>query len=206
MSVGFFRPRIAAAIMAAGSSSRMRGVKQLLPWKKTTLLGHVIGQLKQTDAIDIFVVLGAHNSEILKEVDTNDVTVVYNEQWSSGMGTSISRIISYIENNSLDYDGMLIATSDQPLLSIEHYNKLINSCVNKERIISSFYNDEPGVPAVFDNAYFQELKSLGEDKGAKSIIKRHLGHMICMDAPEGAIDLDTKQVYEKYYNTHGKND
>lgn len=206
MSVGFDKPRIAAAIMAAGASSRMKAIKQLLPWKKSTLLGHVLGQLKQTDAIDIFVVLGAHNSEILKGVDTNGTTIVYNENWAAGMGTSISKVIQHIEDHGLDYDGLLIATSDQPLLNTAHYNKLINSCINKGRIISSFYKDEPGVPAVFDKTYFPELKSLSKDKGAKSIIKKHLDHMICMDAPNGAIDLDTKQVYDKYYTTHGKND
>lgn len=205
MSVAFHKPKIAAAVMAAGASSRMKAIKQLLPWKKFTLLGYVLEQLRRTDAIDIFLVLGAHNNEILRSIDNKGITVVYNEEWSSGMGSSIARIIQYIDENSLNYDGLLIATADQPLLKADHYNKLINSCINKGRIITSYYDNEPGVPTVFENSYFHELKSLGGEKGAKSIIKKHLDHMICIDAPEGAIDLDTKEVYMKYFSTHGKN-
>jgi len=203
MSGGFKKPRIAAAVMAAGASSRMSAIKQLLPWQKTTLLGHVIEQIKQTDTCDIFLVVGAHHKEILETVNTDGIQVIYNENWSSGMGSSISKMVGYIEKNQLDFDGLLIAVSDQPLLKVDHYNELINSSINKERIVCSYYNDSPGVPVVFDRIYFEQLKLLNEDYGAKSIIKKHLDHMICMDAPDGAIDLDTKDEYEKYYHTHG---
>lgn len=203
MSGTIFLPKVAAVVVAAGASRRMTAIKQLLPWKSTTLLEHVIDQLREAGAARIFVVLGAHQKEILKKIKSTDLSIIHNEDWSNGMGTSIAKTIPVLKDHQLEYDGLLVASCDQPLISVTHYKRLINSCINSDRIISSSYGDGIGIPVVFDKNYFKELSALKMDVGAKSIIKKHLGHLITLDAPEGLIDLDTKESYEKYYHTHG---
>ena len=204
MSANIFKPKVAAVVLAAGASKRMEDIKQLLPWQGTTLLGHVLSQLRQSDACDLFLVLGAYETEILKHTDTTNIKLIRNDAWIRGMGSSISKSIGLIKENEPGYDGVLLAVSDQPLIDINHYNKLINSCIDNNRIIASCYKDNLGVPAVFGSAYFGELESLDKDAGAKSIIKNHLDCLIRMDAPFGEIDLDTKERYERFYSTHGK--
>jgi len=98
-----------------------------------------------------------------------------------------------------------VAACDQPLIKLDHYKKLINSCINSGRIITSSYSGGSGIPVVFDKIYFSELSTLAEDVGAKSIVKKHLDRLIQIDAPEAAIDLDTEERYEQYYHTHGIN-
>ncbi len=204
MSANIFNPKVSAVVLAAGASKRMEAIKQLLPWQGSTLLGHVLSQLRQSDACDVFLVLGAYETEILKHIDTTNIRLIRNDAWTSGMGSSISKAIDFIGKNQLVYDGLLLAVSDQPLIDVDHYNKLINSCINNKRIIASCYKNDLGVPAVFGSVYFGELQSLQGDTGAKSIIKKHLDHLILMDAPDGEIDLDTKERYERFYGTHGK--
>lgn len=199
-----FTSNIGAVILAAGTSSRMEEIKQLLPWKNSTLLNHVIEQLRQTNAAHIYVVLGAYQDEILSQLDTTNIKVVINENWSLGMGSSISKVLNYIEAGSTRYDGLLLTTSDQPLISINTYNKLVNSSINHNRIVATSYARGFGIPAVFDRAYFSELEALDQDRGAKSVIKNHLDHLILIDEPLAEFDLDTKAVYEKYYNTYGQ--
>ena len=199
-----FTSNIAAVILAAGTSSRMEGVKQLLPWKNTNLLSHVIEQLNQTKASRIFVVLGAYQDEILNQLDTDNITVVINENWSLGMGSSISRVVKHIEEDSLQYEGLLLTTSDQPLIDVNTYNKLISSSINNNRIVATSYAKGFGIPAVFDKSYFAELKDLSQDKGAKSVIKNHLDHLILVDDPMAEFDLDTKGIYEEYYRKFGQ--
>ena len=53
------KKKIATIILAAGESKRMDGIKQLLPWKDSTLLGHAITQSLQSSTNEIYVVLGA---------------------------------------------------------------------------------------------------------------------------------------------------
>jgi len=199
-----FTSNVAAVILAAGASSRMEEIKQLLPWKNTNLLNHVISQLNQTKAGRIFVVLGACQDEILSQLDTSNITIVINEDWSLGMGSSISKVIRHIEENSLQYDGLLLTTSDQPLIDVNTYNKLISSSINNNRIVATSYAKGYGVPAVFDKSYFSELKDLSQDKGAKSVIKDHLKHLILVDDPKAEFDLDTKRLYEEYYRKFGQ--
>lgn len=204
MSGASFDTSVAAVIVAAGSSSRMSAIKQLLPWKRTTMLGYVIKQLEEAGADHIFVVLGAHEKEILKNIDSSTISIIHNKDWSQGMGTSIATAISYMKAQQREFDGLLLAACDQPLVSLTHYKKLINSCINDSRIIASSYNNGMGIPVVFGRSYFDELSILKNDVGAKSIVKNHLDRLIQIDAPEAAIDLDTKEKYEKYYHTHGK--
>lgn len=181
----------------------MSSIKQLLPWKNTTLLGYVINQLEEAGAAHVFVVLGAHQSEILKIIDTEKTSVIQNEDWPQGMGTSIAATIAHLKDHQLKFDGLLVAACDQPLISLSHYKKLIHSCINSDRIIASSYSNGIGIPVVFDKTYFKELGTLQMDVGAKSIVNKHLDRLICLDAPEAAIDLDTKERYERYYHTHG---
>ena len=203
MSGASFDTRVAAVVLAAGASKRMTATKQLLPWKHTTMLGYVIEQLKAAGAAHVFVVLGAHQKEILQKVDTKNISIINNENWSDGMGTSIAKSISYLRKNHLEFDGLLVAACDQPLIKLDHYKKLIYSCINENRIVVSSFDNGRGIPVVFDKIYFDELSTLTKDVGAKSIVKKHLDRLIQIDAPEAAIDLDTKERYDLYYNTHG---
>ena len=204
MSGGHFTSNVGAAILAAGTSNRMEEIKQLLPWKNTNLVGHVIEKLKSSNAKQIYLVLGAYQDKILNEINTDGVTVIINEDWSLGMGSSIAKIATYLEGATIKHDALLLTTVDQPLLDVNTYNKLINSSINNNRIIATAYGKDFGIPAVFDKVYFSELKYLGQDLGAKSVIKNHLDHLVLIDDPMAAIDLDTKEVYEKYHAIYGR--
>jgi molybdenum cofactor cytidylyltransferase len=196
--------KIATIILAAGESKRMNGIKQLLPWKDSTLLEHAIAQSLQSCTNDVYLVLGANKDKILKAVDTRKVNVIINDDWSLGMGTSIAAVIRFISANHLNFDGILIRLIDQPLLDVSYYNLLINKYIDSKYIIASSYKSGYGVPAVFDKIYFDELLVLRSDKGAKSIINEHKKELIVVDSEGRTIDLDDRQTYLKYYDKYGK--
>lgn len=204
MSASHFTTNVGAVVLAAGTSSRMQEIKQLLPWKETNLISHVIGQLQQSEASHIFLVLGAYHKEILNEIDTENITVIINNNWTLGMGSSIAKMASYIEEKYLELDALLLATVDQPLLELNTYNKLINSSISRDRIIATSYGKSYGIPAVFGREYFSELSLLNKDVGAKNVIKNHLRHLILIDDSNAEIDLDTIELYKKYYPIYGK--
>lgn len=200
----FLKMKIATIILAAGESKRMNGIKQLLPWKDATLLGHAITQSLQSNTNEVFVVLGANKGKILKEVDTGRVKLIINDDWKLGMGTSIAAAIRFFRTNQLDFDGILIGLIDQPLLDVKHYNLLIDKYITSKYIIASSYESRYGVPAVFDKIHFDELENLESDKGAKEIINRHKKELIVVDSEGKTIDLDDAKTYLKYYDTYGK--
>ena len=196
--------KIATIILAAGESKRMNGIKQLLPWKDSTLLGHAITQSLQTRTNEVYVVLGANTDKILNKVDTSKINIIINEDWSFGMGTSIAAAIRFFRTNQLDFDGILIQLMDQPLLNVSYYNLLINKYITSKYIIASSYKSRYGVPAVFNRIYFDELLVLKSDKGAKGVIKKHEKELIVIDSEGKTIDLDDSETYLKYYKKYGK--
>jgi len=195
---------IATVILAAGESKRMTGIKQLLPWKGSTLLGYAIEQALKSDTDQVFVVLGAKKDIVLNRIDTSRISVIINDDWAEGMGTSIAASINYFKARQLHFDGILIKLIDQPLLDVKHYNTLINKYINYKYIITTSYRSGSGVPAVFDKSYFNELNDLSSDKGAKGIIFKHKDKVLVVDAGQRTIDLDTQETYLQYYEQFGK--
>ncbi len=67
----------------------------------------------------------------------------------------------------------------------------------KNSIVASSYADTLGVPALFDRSLFQELLSLGDKAGAKSVIFRNRERVAEFVFPEGKIDIDTREDWQK---------
>jgi len=194
-----------AILLAAGASTRMGSMKQLLPWKSSTLLEHSIRQLKQTDIDFLVVVLGANAEVILKKISFDDVEVVVNGDWQKGMATSIAAGLSSLLEKTPEIQSVLIALSDQPLLDINYYKNLIDkSLISKNKIVASAYSDQLGVPAIFDRDYFDNLLNLKGNQGARALLRGGGVGVTSVKAGKLALDLDTREVYNRVYELHGR--
>lgn len=191
-------------LLAAGASTRMGAVKQLLPWKNSTLLEYSIQQLRQSNIDHLVVVLGANEKLILENADLKSIDVVVNPDWEKGMATSIATGLRYLLNKTSDIQSVLIALADQPLLDSDYYNKLINkNLVLENKIVCSAYSDQYGVPAIFDRDYFDNLLNLDGQKGARALLRGGDVKVATVDAGDLAVDLDTKESYNRIYELYG---
>ncbi|NDP27578.1 MAG: nucleotidyltransferase family protein [Flavobacterium sp.] len=197
--------KIAILILAAGESKRMKGIKQLLPWKNTTLLGNTIEQAIQSKVNDIFVVLGANANQIAPAITHYKVQIIENKNWKNGLGNSIARGVNFLNKNQQKYDAILIILADQPLINASHYNLLIDKYSQKKaKIIASETNNSPCVPAIFDAVYFEKLVQLNHDKGAKEILIADQKEVYMLHSNVNLLDVDTQSAYEKIYDSFGK--
>jgi len=196
---------IAMIILAAGESKRMNGVKQLLPWKNTSLLGNAIEQGLNSNVNEVYVVLGANSEKIEDSISKYPVQIIKNNNWIRGMGSSISSALEYFKNNTLNYKAVLITLSDQPLIDAAYFNLLIHhSSSNKEKIIASNTNNKPSVPAIFDDYYFGKLSQLNQDKGAKELLKTVYNDIFIVNTKINMVDVDTESTYKEIYNSYGR--
>ena len=192
---------IAIIIPAAGASRRMGAPKQLLPWGKTTLLGHAVTQALRSDAEEAFVVLGAHETLIKKEMAQHPVTVLKNENWEAGLGTSIACGVQHLLKINPAVNGVLIMLADQPLIDYQYLNTLIsNFQSHQNKIIATSYGKRAGVPAVFGKPYFKVLSGLEDDHGAKYLMEKHSHHVIALDAGKKLTDIDTLEDYRELHH------
>jgi len=87
---------------------------------------------------------------------------------------------------------------DQPGVNANTIRNLIKLREEtKKSIVASRYANTLGVPALFDRSLFGELLSLDNEAGAKSIILRNRECVAQLPFPEGAIDIDTWEDWEK---------
>ncbi|TAI48790.1 nucleotidyltransferase family protein [Flagellimonas allohymeniacidonis] len=182
-------------ILAAGSSSRMEGaIKQLLPWGETTLLGNAIEHAKAVGD-QVFVVLGANSEEILKTLP-QEVNIIQNPEWESGMGSSISKGIQDILVQQKEMEGILIMLADQPLMDSDFLKKLRQLYTrNGPKIAAAQYKNKFGVPAIFHHSLLSELLDLHQDFGARQIINKYSEDVLGLDPKGKEFDVDTKEKY-----------
>lgn len=191
------KPSIPILILAAGESKRMgERVKQLLPWKNTTLLENALAQASKSQVEEVYVVLGANEEFIKKQTQLPDDICIYNENWSNGMGSSIVAGLQHILSLPKDYDGVLVMLADQPLIDAEYLDKVIRTWGKaKTTITATGYENGLGVPAMFDKCHFPELLKLTKDYGARNIIN---DSNIKIINPQGKeMDIDTWQDYQE---------
>ncbi len=194
---------IAVVILAAGESSRMQKTKQLLPWGKSTLLGSAIKEALESNAENVYVVLGAKAETIQMQLEKSDVDLIFNNDWKKGMGSSISCAINYLLHLETNYDGILIMLCDQPLIDAIYLNKMISTFKKSGKgVVATAYESRNGVPVLFNNKYFEQLSLLDSDKGAKAIIMDNPTDVLTIIPMGKEIDLDTIEEYEQALKSH----
>ena len=131
---------VSAIITAAGKNSRMRKdqisrnisvkIKLVLPFQNKTVLETTIDNALSSNVDECIVVLG-HYSDEIKEVvfDNYKDSVKFIENNPVDVGLSVS-LLNGLKNISSDF--ALCITGDQPTVSSETFDEMINVCKNSD--------------------------------------------------------------------------
>src|SRR4249920_3249914 len=135
-------------ILAAGGSSRMGEPKQLMMYKNKTLLQHIIGVAKNANLAPVICVTGYQSDLIAKSISGMDVSIIYNERWTEGMGSGISTGIKQLLLS--DVDSVILAVSDQPYVSSELFGTMVKWKEQSGKgIVACTYAGTLGTPVLF---------------------------------------------------------
>lgn len=185
---------VAIIILAAGNSSRMGTPKQLLSLGDHTLLGTVIDNAQQSQADEVFCVLGANAKEVSLSITTYGVEILVNSSFHDGLSSSIIAGINHIKDR--DFDAVLIMLGDQPLIDSYYLNSIVNTFKNRsDKIIATNYNGTLGVPVVIPKSYYSLLLQLKGDKGAKEFLNSRHEQVISLNN-DSLFDIDTQEDYK----------
>jgi molybdenum cofactor cytidylyltransferase len=171
---------VAAVILAAGASTRLKSPKQLARIGTETLLERAVRVSSEAACSPVVVVLGASSELIRSSCRLDGVRVVLNEDWVEGMGSSIRAGVAAVE----DVDGVILMTCDMPAVTSSHLRALASSGDMK----ASFYAGRRGVPAYFPESMFPALMRLEGEMGARELMR-------CasyVELPGGEMDIDTE--------------
>ena len=189
--------KITGIILAAGGSTRIGHVKQLLAFGETTLLGQVIENVLGSSLDDVVVVLGHEAQEIQEAVRLDQVTVVMNEAHAQGQSTSLRVGLSAAAS---DTDAVMFILGDQPLVGAEVMNALIAGyACTRAPIVLPTYQGRRGNPVVIDRLLFPQIESLTGDVGARVLFSEYADAIVEVEIEDDSIhlDLDTWEDYRE---------
>ncbi len=193
---------IAVLVLAAGKSSRMSSIKQLEKIGNKTLLDIILEKVKSIFSNQIYCVLGANSDIIQEKITTKNIYFINNKNFETGLSSSIVTGIHNFKKNDLKFDGVLILLADQPAISIEYLDSLVNLFhQHKTKIIASNYGNKFGVPAIFPNTYFDDLLLIKGDKGAKEFINQRKEEILSPKISSNFVDIDTNEDLQKFKNS-----
>ena len=165
-------------VLAAGASKRLGRPKQLLVWEGETLLERA-ARIASEVAPTVVVI----SPELVSQCHAQ---FVVNHDSAEGVASSIRAGVRAVNGD------LLIMLCDQPLITAEHLQALIDA---KSPIAATGYNGISGVPAFFAAKYREQLLALRGDVGAKRVIEAHPGELVTIPFEPAALDVDTAADY-----------
>jgi molybdenum cofactor cytidylyltransferase len=149
----------------------------------------------------VMVVTGAKSAEIRNALKGLPVEVTENMDWEEGMASSLRKGLQAMLERHSETDGIIFMVCDQPFVTKSVLLCLIETQEKTGKAVTaSSYGGHAGTPALFHRVFFEKLMSLKGDKGARTLIGSHPDEVAVVPFEEGAIDIDTKEDYERLLN------
>lgn len=189
------RDKISAIVLAAGRSTRMGGANKLLAMLEgKPLVRHVVCALLEGDFHEVIVVTGHMADAVEKALTGLEVYFIHNPDFAEGLSTSLRAGVNAVDEQA---DAALIALGDMPFVATEAFNRLIEAYRTREDIyaVVATSNGKRGNPVLWSRRFFDDLKSIHGDTGARHLIGANeavIGEVEIGTA--AALDLDTPQA------------
>lgn len=185
----------AVIVLAAGQSSRLGKMKQLLPINGKVL---IVRQLEKALAIsnNVYCVLGHQAEQVQTCIEHLPNKTIINSSWSSGMASSIAAGVNALSAN---IEAVMIVLVDQWQLASEDLAQQKNCWQTQANLIVAAKNSNKegsmsiGPPVVFPCKYFTELSQLTGEQGAKALLMKYRDNLLAVPMENAFIDVDTPE-------------
>ena len=186
--------KVASIILAAGSSVRFGGSKQLATLNGKPLLQYALDAANDSSVKYVFVVVGDYSEQILEKVKLGRAQVLYNPDFKMGIASSIRAGLNNLPD---DTSAVIIMVADQPFLRTEHLEKMISrfKAEGEKKIVALSQDGEPRNPALLPRELFPSLKGLQGDAGARDIVKKS-DRVSLLEVDDASVfsDVDTRSM------------
>lgn len=180
--------KVAALILAAGSSRRMGRNKLLLPWRGHPLVRHVARAAVEGGATPVIVALGHEAAPVAAALDGLPVQPVIAADHALGMSASLKAGLAALPPEA---DGVLVCLGDMPLIDAPLVARLITAFIAEQgqAIIQPVHAGRRGNPVLWPRRFLPEMMKLTGDQGARPLLARHAA-LVREVAADAAIHLD----------------
>ena len=174
---------VAGVLLAAGEGSRFGRPKALVELDGQTLSARGVNVLRTGGADPILVVIGA------AQVNLDGIHTVYNEQWRTGMGSSLRAALRALTDAEgaegaegpqdrtaatlpVDVGAVVVALADQPLVGTDAVARLIAAYRGGASVAVAGYHGKPRNPVLLAREHWPEVIAAATgDQGARAFLR-----------------------------------
>ena len=191
--------KVACFILAAGMSKRMGSENKLLKkYKNKIIINQTLKNHSESKLEKLNIIIG-HDKESLKDTLKNfQIGVIENDNYISGMLSSIKRINDYVDN---EVTGIMISLADMPLVSSKDINSILDTFLlhDEKKICIPEFNGRLGNPIIIPLEIYKKIiqnENLLKDKGLKSTILDGKFDIVRARSSSGVLkDFDTQKDF-----------
>ena len=179
--------RVAGVLLAAGTSSRMGKNKLFLRLGGDSVLRRAAKSAVAAGLDPLIVVLGHESGKARAELEGIDCAPVVNEDYASGMNTSLRAGIAAVPAES---DAAMVILADMPFVTPEMMRQ-VASRWSGQPLAVSLYGEVVAPPILYSRALFPELLEMTAEDCRKRVVERHRQEALEIPWPASALaDLD----------------
>jgi molybdenum cofactor cytidylyltransferase len=191
---------VSAILLAAGESRRMGSFKQLLPLGAKTFVECCVDNLLASKAGEVLVVTGHREADVRAALVGRSVRFAHNPEYRTGMSSSIKHGIAELRD---DAQACLIALVDQPEISINVFNLVIDAYLTEAPlIVVPTYEGRRGHPIVLDLKLRKEILEMDPRAGLRQVVGLHREQTRFVEVSTETVllDFDTPEDYRRAEN------
>ena len=195
-------PRVSALVLAGGQSRRMGDINKLLaPVDGVPMLLATVRRIIAAGVDEVIVVTGHEAQRVRDTLTGESVRVVHNPHYDQGLSTSMNAGLAAL---GVDVDAALVCLGDMPRVTPRHVHRLLAAFdpIEGRSICVPTFNGKRGNPVLWDRRYFEQMRDVRGDVGARHLIGVHddsvcevamddAGVLLDVDSPEALAALDT---------------
>jgi molybdenum cofactor cytidylyltransferase len=144
------------------------------------------------------VVLGHHAEEIQRAVNFGGAEVAINRDYRRGQTSSLQTGLNALEGAELE--AVIVCLVDHPAVSAQTLRRLVDSfSESRAPVVIPTYQGRRGHPVVIGRPLFDELKSLGPDAGANTVVHRYQAAAQFVEVNDRGVllDIDDPESYRR---------
>jgi molybdenum cofactor cytidylyltransferase len=199
MALSSTKLKFGVVILGAGKSSRMGRPKLLLPWKGTSVVGHLALQWNRAGAGQVAIVCESKDTALREELDRlafPEASRIYNPEPERGMFSSI-RCAAAWPKWPTKLTHFIIVLGDQPHLHEETLARLVDfGAANPGSTCQPSRRGRARHPVLLPGKNFRELANWPGENLKQFLLGQDV--KLCeMDDPGLDVDMDTPADYQE---------
>ncbi|WDZ84094.1 nucleotidyltransferase family protein [Micromonospora cathayae] len=158
-------------IIAAGGGRRIGGPEALLHLGERPLVDQMIDVLTEAGCTQNVVVLGAAAAEVRRTAELAGATVVVNQAWGTGVGSSIRAGLAALADDTIE--AVVVVPVDMPGLTVAAVRR-VAALPYPDALVCATYGGLRGYPMLFGRRHWPGIATLASaDVGARPYLLAH---------------------------------